>query len=117
MKPIVSVGLSAFIAISGVCAAFAGSSYDGHWTVQLVTIRGDCEPTASWEVGVAASRIAESGAFQATGVVDPQGRVRLEVVSGQDRVSARGKLSGSYGSGEWTSSTRVCSGHWRASRS
>ena len=90
MKPIVYAGLSALIAVSSVCAAFAGSSYDGHWTVQLVTIRGDCQPSASWEVGVAASRISESGAFQATGAVDPRGRVRLDVVSGQDRVSARG---------------------------
>jgi hypothetical protein len=56
MKPIVYAGLSALMVVSGVCAAFAGNSYDGHWTVQLVTIRGDCQPSASWEIGGLACR-------------------------------------------------------------
>ncbi len=117
MKSATVIGLSAFFALSGVSAAFAGSSYDGRWAVQLVTEKGKCDRSLSWDVGVASSRIADSGAFgQTTGAVDSQGRVRLLVTSGSDRVSASGKLSGASGAGAWRSPTRECSGRWRAEK-
>lgn len=97
--------------------AVAGGSYDGNWAVQLVTEKGDCDRSLSWDVGVAADRIADGGVFVKTsGVVDPHGRVTLTVMQGSDRVSASGKLSGAAGSGAWTSPTRACSGRWLASK-
>jgi hypothetical protein len=97
--------------------ALAGGAYDGKWAVQLVTEKGDCDRSLSWDVGVAANRIADGGAFvQTSGAVDPHGRVTLTVTQGSDRVSASGKLSGAAGSGAWTSPTRACSGRWRASK-
>lgn len=116
MKSIVRLGLAAFLAVPSISVAFGGASYDGRWAVQLVTEKGACDRSLSWDVGVAANRIDESGIVQTTGAVDAQGRVRLLVVNGSDRVSASGKLSGASGAGAWNSPTRACSGHWRAEK-
>jgi hypothetical protein len=118
MKSVVSVGLSAILALSGVPAAFAGDgSYDGRWAVHLVTVKGNCDRLLSWDVGVAASRIADSGGFlQTSGAVDSNGSVNLLLTHGSDRVSASGKLSGVAGAGAWNWPTRECSGHWRAEK-
>ena len=119
MKPFVFARLlcaGLVLAVSGA-AARAGGNYDGRWSVELVTMTGDCDRSLSWEVGVRSGRISESGAFgQAAGVVDSQGRVRLQVVNGADRMSASGKLKGQSGSGAWTAPSRACSGRWRATR-
>lgn len=118
MKSIVFAGLSAFLALSDVSAAFAGDgSYDGKWAVQLITEKGNCDRSLSWDVGVAASRIVDNGTFvQTSGAVDPHGRVTLLLSHGSDRVSASGKLSGESGTGAWNSPTRECSGRWRAEK-
>jgi hypothetical protein len=118
MKPVVISALSALVALSSVSAGFAGAaSYDGQWAVQLVTEKGNCDRLLSWDVGVAANRIADSGMFvQTSGAVDSQGRVKLTVINGSDRVAADGKLNGASGTGAWTSPTRDCSGHWRAAK-
>lgn len=117
MKAVVFAGFSALLAVSSLSPAWAGGGYDGQWAVEMVTVKGNCDRSLSWDVGVAANRIAQSGAYgQATGAVDAHGRVRLMVVNGADRVSASGKLSGAAGGGVWISPTRACSGHWRAER-
>jgi len=98
-------------------AALASGAYDGKWAVQLVTDKGDCDRSLSWDVGVAGNRIADGGMFaQTTGAVDSHGRVSLTVTQGSDRVSASGRLSGAAGSGAWSSPTRACSGRWRAAK-
>jgi hypothetical protein len=118
MKSIVFVGLSVFLALSGPSAALAGAaSYDGHWAVQLVTEKGNCDRSLSWDVGVASSRIADNGMLvQTSGAVDSQGRVTLQLTHGSDRLSASGKLTGGSGAGAWNSPTRECSGRWRAEK-
>jgi hypothetical protein len=117
MKSVLFTGLSTFLAVSALSPAEAAGSYDGQWAVQLVTEKGNCDRSLSWDVGVAANRIADGGMFvQTTGAVDPHGRVTLTVTQGSDRVSASGKLAGSAGGGAWTSPTRACSGRWRAAK-
>ena len=114
MKPVVSIGLAVFLALNA-STAFAGGAYDGQWAVQLVTLKGHCDRSLSWDVGVAADRIADNGMMaRTTGAVDASGRVRLLVTTGADRVSASGKLKGVSGAGAWSSPTRECSGRWRA---
>ena len=110
-----SVLFAALFALSSAPAIAGG--YDGQWAVQLVTEKGACDRSLSWDVGVAASRISDAGALmQTTGWVDPQGRVHLMVTSGGDKVAASGKLIGAAGAGAWASPTCGCSGHWRASK-
>ena len=117
MKSIFLSALLAFAHVASPVAALAGGSYDGQWAVQLVTEKGACDRSLSWDVAVAGNRIADGGGFaQTTGAVDPHGRVTLSVMQGGDRVSASGKLSGVAGSGAWSSPTRACSGRWRASK-
>jgi hypothetical protein len=112
MKPVLFTALLAFST-----PAFAGGAFDGEWAVKLVTEKGDCDRSLSWNVGVAANRIADEGMFvRAMGAVDARGRVTLTVTQGANRVSARGKLTGAAGSGAWTSPTRACSGRWLASK-
>jgi hypothetical protein len=114
MKAFIFAGL--LLSASGP-AAMAAGAFDGQWAVELLTIRGDCERSLTWEVGVRSSRISETGAFgQAVGAVDSRGQVRLQVYNASDRMSASGKLTRTSGAGAWTSPTRACSGRWRAAR-
>jgi hypothetical protein len=116
MKSVASVVLSAFLALNA-STAFAGGAYDGKWAVELVTLKGHCDRSLSWDVGVAASRIADSGMMgKTTGAVDAGGRVRLLVTTGAERVSASGMLRGVSGAGAWNWPTRECSGRWRAEK-
>jgi hypothetical protein len=114
MKPVLLAGLFTLVLSA---AASAGGAFDGRWAVEIFTARGDCDRATSWSVAVASGRIAESGSFgTAAGAVDSQGRVRLQVVNGGDRMSASGKLKGAAGGGAWSSPSRACSGRWRARR-
>jgi len=116
-KSVLPAALLLFACSSAYSSARANDAYDGQWSVQLVTVKGDCDRSLSWDVAVASSRIAENGLFgQAAGQVDSRGRVRLQVLSGADRVSATGALRGASGGGAWTWPNRACSGRWSASR-
>jgi hypothetical protein len=114
MKPVI---FAALVFATSTSAVMAGGAFDGQWSVELVTMRGDCERSLQWEVGVRANRISESGSFgQAVGAVDSLGRVRLQVYNATDRLFASGKLKRGSGAGVWNSPTRACSGRWRAAR-
>ena len=112
------LALALAFATVGTCAASAATSFDGQWSVQLVTEKGKCDPSLSWSVAVADGRIADAGMFvQANGAIDHRGRVELRITHGADVVSASGRAVGAVAEGAWRSPTRQCSGAWRAQRS
>lgn len=101
------------LALLAAVPAFAESSYDGLWTVTIVTKTGSCEPSASSTITVAGGNITAPGA-EISGKVGPSGNVRVAIRG----TFANGQLSGNTGSGKWNGASGgiPCSGRWEASR-
>ena len=119
MRRTTKLALSLALGVLGAAAAAdASTPFDGHWSVQLVTRQGDCDPSYSWSVAVQDGRIDDAGMFvQAAGAIDRHGRVNLQITHGSDVVAASGRAKGVVAEGAWRSPTRQCSGAWRAQRS
>ena len=104
------------IALLSLTSVQAGN-YDGPWSVELSTEEGQCGLNFKGQLTVSGGHIAESGLFvQASGAVDPSGRVAIRMTHGSDRLAAGGVLKGASGGGQWHSPTKQCSGRWRAAR-
>jgi hypothetical protein len=88
-------------------------TYDGLWTVTIVTKTGSCEPTARSTITIADGKVSAPGA-EITGSVGRQGNVKVSMKG----TYANGQLSGNAGSGKWNGASGgiPCSGRWEASR-
>ena len=109
---------TAFALLAGA-AALAQQRFDGSWSVQVVTERGDCDRAYRYAVVVENGRVRYGGqeAFQVSGRVAADGSVQGSIARGQDRANVRGRLAASTGSGTWTTSgSRNCAGHWTAEK-
>jgi hypothetical protein len=100
-------------------AAIARMSFDGRWSVLIVTDDGTCDRAYRYALNIVNGRVTYDGpSFNISGHVDARGHVRVSVSAGGERASGTGELSGDSGGGRWTghSSTSACSGHWEAER-
>ena len=112
----VAVGFAALL--SGR-AALAANPFDGNWSVQVVTEKGDCDRAYRYPIVVENGRARYGGpeAFNVSGAISPKGAVRVAITRGQDRADASGSVEGKWGSGSWrTSGSRSCSGSWNAEK-
>jgi hypothetical protein len=102
-----------------VPSAVAAASFDGTWSVLIVTDAGTCDRAYRYALHIANGRISyNDSSFNVSGHVDARGHVNVTVSAGSQRASGSGQLSGSHGEGQWSghSSTSECSGHWEADR-
>ena len=95
------------------------NKFDGVYSVDVVTKKGSCDKYR-WTVAVAngrvSSRYAGADIFDVVGRIGRGGLVFL-TFRGQDEVArAEGHMKGGSGVGEWSSSSLLCSGVWRAKR-
>ena len=100
-------------------AAIARMSFDGRWSVLIVTDDGTCDRAYRYALNIVNGRVTyDDPSFNISGHVDTRGHVRVSVSAGGERASGTGELSGDSGGGLWTghSSTSACSGHWEAER-
>lgn len=91
--------------------------FDGTWSVEVVTERGECDRAYRYSVIVQNGRARYGGPeqFDVNGQVRPNGSVSASISRGQDRAHVTGQLSGGRGRGTWsTSGGRACSGYWNA---
>ena len=106
--------VSAFTAAGALAAAPASaeSSYDGLWSVTVVTKSGSCEPTTSSTLTVSDGKVSAGGA--PAGSVGREGLVRVSI----NGAYANGQLNAKTGSGKWNGASAgvPCSGRWEASR-
>jgi hypothetical protein len=106
--------------VLGAVSAQAQQSFDGRWSVEVVTERGDCDRAYRYLVAVENGRVryaGETGGFSISGRVAPNGTVQGSITSSQGRADVRGRLAGSSGSGNWTiSGSRSCAGRWNADK-
>ena len=101
--------------------AQAQQKYNGTWSVEVVTERGECDRAYRYPVAVQNGRVSYAGtaAFEINGRVAANGAVQGSIVApgGRGRANVRGKLDDRWGTGTWVASgTMNCSGKWVAER-
>jgi hypothetical protein len=115
--------LAGALACAGIvgpaATALARTSYDGTWSVLIVTRSGECERALRYEVQIENGNVfADGGSASLQGRVAPSGAVRVSVSSGNQRAEGSGRLSRDTGGGQWRGqgSEGFCAGTWRADR-
>jgi hypothetical protein len=120
MRRIIWLGAAALAASFLAPAAQAQTnSFDGTWSVEVVTEQGACDRAYRYSVIVQNGRARYGGPeqFDVNGQVRPNGSVSASISRGQDRANVTGQLSGKTGRGTWsTSGGRSCSGYWNADK-
>jgi len=98
--------------------AFARSSYDGQWSVLIVTQKGTCDRAYRYPVKIDNGSVGYAGeaSFDVTGKVGPNGAVTVSVARGSQSANGSGKLSSTDGGGNWVAGSGDCSGTWTAER-
>jgi hypothetical protein len=100
--------------------SLARSSFDGAWSVVVITRSGACTPTLRYPVAITNGIITNGGDSPASvsGRVAPTGAVRVTVQSGGSWATGSGHLSKTGGSGAWRGqgSSGLCQGTWQAER-
>lgn len=96
------------------------ASFDGHWSVLIVTQKGDCDAAYRYEVRIADGTVsyAGTGDFTVNGRVNAGGGVNVSIQRGNQSANGSGRLRGNSGAGNWSgkSPTAACSGRWEAER-
>jgi hypothetical protein len=108
--------LTAPVAAAGTATA---ASYDGLWSVLIITHAGSCDAAYSYPFKVAGGRISSAGSFDISGRVGGGGAVQVRISAGGSVANGTGSLGAGSGSGRWTAklSGGNCSGRWQATRS
>ncbi|NGX94463.1 MAG: hypothetical protein G4V63_04285 [Candidatus Afipia apatlaquensis] len=104
----------AFLAGSAAQAA----SFDGPWTVIIVTQAGNCDAAYSFPLQISGGRIVSTGGATINGRISGGGGVNVAISSGASSGRASGRLAGYSGSGRWSGilNGARCSGRWEAHR-
>jgi hypothetical protein len=99
-------------------SAPAATSFDGVWSVVIITEKGTCDRAYRYPVRVQNGKVMYGGeaSFNVSGQVDARGRVRVSIRRGEQGASASGRLSQSEGAGSWKSFAGECAGNWTAER-
>ncbi|HVL71975.1 MAG TPA: hypothetical protein VM434_08835 [Beijerinckiaceae bacterium] len=100
-------------------SADAQSRFDGQWSVEIVTERGDCDRAYRYAVQIRNGQVryAGGGDFAVSGRVAQGGAVSVGIRRGRDGADARGRLSARTGAGTWTTvGSRACAGRWFAEK-
>ena len=99
--------------------ALARTSYDGNWSVLIVTHSGACERALRYPVQISNGNVlSEGGSASLQGRVAPSGAVRVSVSADSQWAAGSGRLSHDHGSGQWRGqgSAGICAGTWQADR-
>jgi hypothetical protein len=97
-------------------STFALPSYDGLWSVSIVTEKGDCDAGYRYPIRITHGLLVNGGeaAFTISGKVAQTGAIIVTVSAGQKSATGIGRLAGNSGEGHWTGGS--CSGSWTAER-
>lgn len=113
-----AVALAAALLSSSAVARTA--SFDGNWTVLVITESGSCDRAYRYGVNVENGAVHYRGeaGVAVSGRVENDGRVTVSIGRGEQRAQGTGRMSGESGSGTWsgTSSASQCRGRWEAER-
>jgi hypothetical protein len=98
----------------------AQSSFDGSWSILIITDQGECDRAYRYGIRIVRGQIVYDGeaGVSFTGQVERNGRVTAAVQRGQQSATASGRLTNGSGTGTWKgrSHTGACAGKWEAER-
>jgi hypothetical protein len=104
--------------LGGACIASQAAmpSYDGMWSVSIVTQKGDCDRGYRYPIRISHGLLVNGGSdpFTISGRVLPSGAITVTVSAGQKSATGIGRLAGDGGEGLWKGG--ACSGTWTAER-
>jgi hypothetical protein len=112
--------LAACALLASATTARAQATYDGRWSVLIITDKGECDRAYRYSVRIERGVIVYGGeaGVQFTGRVDRRGRLQARISRGQASAVGSGRLARSRGAGTWNGSSPSmrCSGRWEAER-
>jgi hypothetical protein len=96
--------------------ASARPSYDGLWSVVIITEKGTCDRAYRYPIRISQGTLANAGndSFVISGKVAGNGAVTVTVSHGDKSASGSGRLSATIGTGTWSAGS--CTGTWEAER-
>ena len=96
--------------------AMSAPSYDGLWSVVIITEKGTCDRAYRYPVRISNGTLLNAGseAFVITGKVGASGAVTVTVSHGDKSATGSGRLSRDAGAGSWKGGD--CAGTWEAER-
>ena len=110
----------AFTAVDAPARAAARASFDGNWSVVIVTNSGACERAYRFGLSIQNGGVSYNGSLPVNvdGRVSGNGSVRVRVSAGSQSASGAGRLSRDQGRGQWRGigSSGSCAGTWTAQR-
>ena len=110
--------LSVGLLIAGVAAPANASAaaHDGKWIVSVVSESGTCRARYTVPIRVEDGQVTYAGAFraEASGRVNPTGKLKVSFSHKEQVLDASGSLQGRSGYGSWKSPTKDCAGTWMA---
>ena len=103
------------LAVTAIPANATGS-FDGKWSVVVVTTKGDCDRAYRYPIAIQGATLVNAGdtAFDISGHVQGNGAVAVKISYGDKSAHGLGRLSGGFGQGSWTGGS--CAGTWTAER-
>ena len=116
------LGLAALATVAALPAlegAEAGPSYDGLWSVVIVTKAGQCDAAYRYPVRITNGNLGNAGSapINISGKVAKNGAVVVSVNAGDKSAIGKGRLAGASGAGSWSGNGNgACSGVWEAER-
>jgi hypothetical protein len=123
IRPATALAAFAILAASVVPAAPAPiaagkASYNGTWSVLIVTEKGTCDRAYRYPVRIENGAVGYAGtaSFNVSGTVGDNGAVTVTVSRGSQSAKGTGRMSAADGAGTWTAGSGECSGTWSAER-
>lgn len=121
MKPAMAIGITAILLAATPLfqnTASARTAYDGAWSLDFATQRGDCS-TYHFDVNIADGIVSHPNLVRFTGRVNAAGLVRASVAVQNKFASGSGRLAQTTGRGTWSGQdgSAHCSGVWTAQKS
>jgi hypothetical protein len=106
---------------SAPSAAARTTTFDGSWSVLIVTESGLCDRSYRYGVQITNGNVSSGSASGATlqGRVAPNGNVQVNVSAGGQSAEGQGRMSPNIGTGTWSGQGPGggCAGTWLAQRS
>ena len=115
-RAIAAFALLAASALTVAAPAHAKPTFDGTWSVLIVTEKGTCDRAYRYPVRIVRGIVGYDGQadFTVSGRVNANGAIAVKVARGDQSANGAGRLAGSAGAGSWRAGE--CSGTWSAER-
>ena len=94
-------------------------TYDGLWSVSILTQAGPCNASYRYPARIIAGQVVQADndfSYRISGAVVASGAILVTVTQGGQSATGYGRLRGSSGGGRWSAGGNQCYGTWSALR-